>query len=103
MPPIESDADRASYFDDAELADIRGIEIAGQFDERTEFIDGVGPVPLQTTNPVFMCQTINVPADVDEGEPISIARQDGSIFSGTTITNEPDGFGMSTLTLQDDG
>lgn len=103
MPPIESEADRASYFDDAELAEIRGVEVAGQFDERTEFIEGVGPVPLQTTNPVFMCQTVNVPADAEEGEPISITRQDGSVFSGTIITNEPDGFGMSTLTLQNDG
>ncbi len=103
MPPIEAEADRASFFDDAEVADIRGVEVNGQFDERTEFVEGVGPVPMQTTNPVFMCQSIKVPADVVEGEPISIARQDGSIFSGTIITVEPDGFGMSTLTLESDG
>ena len=100
MPPLESEADRASFFDDAESAKIRGINIAGQFDERTEFIEGVGPVPLQTTNPVFMCQSVNVPDDVAEGEPITITRQDGTIFSGTVVTKEPDGFGMTTMTLQ---
>ena len=103
MPPLESEADRASFFDDAEVADIRGVEIDGQFDERTEFVEGVGPVPMQTTDPVFMCQSIKVPTDAIEGEPISITRQDGSVFSGTIITIEPDGFGMSTLTLQTDG
>jgi len=103
MPPIESETDRASYFDDAEVAEIRGVEVGGQFDERTEFVEGVGPVPLQTSDPVFMCQSIKLPADAEEGEPISITRQDGSVFSGTIITIEPDGFGMSTLTLQDDG
>lgn len=103
MPPIESEADRASYFDDAETAEIRGVDIAGTFNEKTEFVDGVGPVPMQTTNPVFMCQTTNLPTDVDEGEPISIERADGTVFSGTVVTAEPDGFGMTTLTLEDDG
>lgn len=103
MPTIESEADRASFFDEAETAEIQGSDILGQFDERTEFVEGVGPVPMQSTNPVFMCQTIKVPADIVEGEPISIIRQDGTVFSGTVITNEPDGFGMSTLTLQTDG
>ena len=102
MPPLESDADRASFFDDAEVGEIRGVEINGQFDERTEFVEGVGPVPLQTTNPVFFCRTIDLPADVAEDEPISIERQDGTVFSGTVVTNEPDGFGMTTLTLQSD-
>lgn len=103
MPPIESEADRASYFDDAELATIRGLEIPGQFDERTEFVEGVGPVPLQTTDPVFMCQSVKIPADVVEGEPIDITRQDGTVFSGTVVTKEPDGFGMTTMTLQANG
>lgn len=103
MPPIESEADRASYFGDAELADIRGIEIEGQFDERTEFVEGIGPVPMQTTNPQFMCQSIKIPTDAVEGEVISITRQDGTVFSGTIITIEPDGFGMTTLTLETDG
>ena len=103
MPPLESEADRASFFDDAEVGEIRGVEINGQFDERTEFVEGVGPVPMQGTDPVFMCQSIKIPADVTEGEPISITRQDGSVFSGTVITKEPDGFGMTLLTLEDDG
>jgi hypothetical protein len=103
MPPIESEADRASFFDDAETANIRGVDVPGQFDERTEFIDGVGPVPLQTTDPVFICQSVNVPSDITEGEPIDITRQDGTAFLGTVITHEPDGFGMTTLTLQDNG
>lgn len=103
MPPIESEADRASFFDDAELATIRGVDIAGQFDERTEFVEGVGPVPMQTTDPVFMCQSVKIPSDVAESEPIDIVRQDGTVFSGTVVTIEPDGFGMTTLTLQDNG
>jgi hypothetical protein len=101
MQTIESEADRASYFDDGEVAEIRGVEIAGQFDERTEFAD-VGPVPMQATNPVFLCQSVKVPADANEGEPISIIRFNGSVFTGTVVTNEPDGFGMTTLTLQQD-
>ncbi len=100
MAGIESDADRASYFDDAEVAEIRGVEISGQFDERTEFIDGLSPVQVQTVNPTFMCQAIKVPADVTEGEPISVTRQDGTVFSGIVVTNEPDGFGMTLLTLE---
>jgi len=103
MPPIESEADRASFFDDAEIAEIRGVNVPGQFDERTEFVEGVGPVPLQGTDPVFMCQSIKIPTDLAEGEPISITRQDGTVFSGTVITKEPDGFGMTLLTLQEDG
>ena len=103
MPFIESEADRASFFDDAEVATIRGIEIAGQFDERTEFVEGVGPVPMQTTDPVFMCQSLKIPNDVAEGEPIDVTRQDGTVFSGTVVTKEPDGFGMTTLTLQANG
>lgn len=103
MPPIESEADRASFFDDAEVATIRGVEVAGQFDERTEFVEGVGPVPMQTTDPTFTCQSVKVPSDVAEGEPIDITRQDGTVFSGTVVTNEPDGFGMTVLTLQANG
>lgn len=103
MPPIESEADRASFFDDAETATIRGVDIAGQFDERTEFVEGVGPVGMQTTDPVFMCQSVKIPEDVAEGESIDITRQDGTIFSGTVVTKEPDGFGMTTLTLQANG
>lgn len=103
MPTIESEADRASFFDDAEVAIIRGVEISGQFDERTEFVEGVGPVPMQTTDPVFMCQSLKIPNDVVEGEPIDITRQDGTVFSGTVVTNEPDGFGMTTLVLQANG
>lgn len=103
MPLLESEADRASYFEEAEIAQIRGVDVAGQFDERTEFVEDVGPVALQSTNPVFLCQSVNVPADLEEDEPISITRQDGTIFSGTVITNEPDGFGLTTLTLKTDG
>lgn len=103
MPLLESEADRASYFEEAETAQIRTVNVPGQFDERTEFLEGVGPVALQSTNPVFLCQSVNVPADLEEGEPISITRQDGTIFLGTVITNEPDGFGLTTLNLQADG
>ena len=103
MPPIESEADRASFFDDAETAEIRGNDVNGQFDERTEFVEGVGPVPMQTTNPVFLCQSVKLPDDIEEDEPITILRQDGSLFVGTVVTAEPDGFGMTTLVLQSDG
>ncbi len=103
MPPIESEADRASYFDDAEVAEILGVEIPGAFDERTSFVEGVGPVPMQTTNPVFTCQTFKIPKEIGDREPITIERADGTIFAGEVVTNEPDGFGMTTLTLEDDG
>ena len=103
MPPVESEADRASYFDASEfgqIAEIRGREIDGFFDERTEFVEGFAPVDVQTTNPQFQCQASELPADIAEGEPITVTRQDGSLFSGTVITAEPDGFGLSLLTLE---
>lgn len=105
MPPVESEADRASFFDASEfgqVAEILGKEIAGYFDERTEFLDGLAPVGVQTTDPTFQCQTAELPNGISEGEPITIGRLDNSTFSGTVITIEPDGFGLSLMTLQDD-
>lgn len=105
MSPVESEADRASFFDDSEFAQvavIRGVDIDGFFDEKTEFLEGLAPVDIQTTGPEFQCQTSKLPADITEGEPISITRDDGSVFSGTVVTAEPDGFGLSLLRLQDD-
>lgn len=103
MPPVESEADRASFFDASEfgqVAEIRGKEIEGYFDESTEFIDGIAPVGIQTTNPTFQCQAVLLPSDIAEGEPVSITRQDGTIFTGEVVTVEPDGFGLSLLTLE---
>jgi len=103
MPPVESEADRASFFDAAEfgqIAEIQGKEIEGYFDETTEFIDGIAPVSVQSTNPTFQCTSLQLPSDIAEGEPVSITRQDGTIFSGEVVTVEPDGFGLSLLTLQ---
>jgi len=99
MPPFETEEDRAGYFDDGETAEVRGVEIPGQFDERTEFLEG-GAVPIQSTAPAFVCQAIKIPSDVVEGEPISITRHDGTAFTGTIQTTEPDGFGMVTLRLE---
>ena len=103
MPPVESEADRASYFDAAEfgqVAEIRGKEIEGYFDEQTEFIDGIAPVSVQSTNPTFQCQSALLQSDITEGEPVRITRQDGTVFSGEVVTVEPDGFGLSLLTLE---
>ena len=103
MPPVESEADRASFFDSSEfgqVAEIRGREIEGYFDEPTEFLEGMAPVDVQTTNPSFTCSSRELPSDVEEGEPISITRQDGTVFDGEVVTAEPDGFGMTLLALQ---
>ncbi len=103
MPPVESEADRASYFDASEfgqVAEIRGREIAGYFDERTEFVDGLAPVQVQTTDPTFQCQTSELPSDIAEGEPVTVSRQDDTVFSGTVVTIEADGFGLTLLTLE---
>ncbi len=103
MPPVESEADRTSFFDASEfgqIAVIRGKEIEGHFDEPTEFIDDLAPVPIQSTDPRFQCQTSELPDDVGEGEPITVTRTDGSLFSGAVVTSEPDGFGLSVLRLQ---
>ena len=104
MPPVESEADRASFFDASEfgqVAEIKGKEIDGYFSEQTEFLDGLAPVPVQTTNPTFQCQTAEIPKGVAQGEPISVTRQDGTVFSGEVVTVEADGFGLTLLTLED--
>lgn len=103
MPPVESEADRASYFDASEfgqVAVIRGKEIEGHFDESTEFLDDLAPVAIQTLAIQFMCQSAKLPEDIDEGEPITVTRTDGSLFEGTVVTSEPDGFGMAVLKLK---
>jgi len=106
MPPVESEADRASFFDASEfgqIAEIRGVEIEGYFDEATEFLDGVAPVSVQSTNPQFQCSTAELPKDIAEGEPINVTRTDGTVFAGEVVTAEPDGFGLTLLTLQNNG
>lgn len=105
MPPAESEADRAAYFDDSdfgEVATIRGKEIDGFFDEPTEFLDGLASVSVKTTNPTFQCQTVKLPADLSEREPITVTRLDGTVFSGKVVMVEPDGQGLSLLNLEDD-
>ena len=102
--PVESEADRASFFDPSEfaqVAEIRGKDIDGYFEESVEFLEGVSPVSIQSKNPTFQCSSESLPSEVEEGEPISVTRDDGTIFSGTVITNEPDGFGLTLLTLED--
>lgn len=106
MPPVESEADRASFFDSSEfgqVAEIRGREIDGYLDEPSERLEGLAPVAIQTTDPTFTTSSAGLPADIDEGEPVSITRDDGTIFDGEVITAEPDGFGMTLLTLQNNG
>lgn len=103
MPPVETEADRASFFNPDEFgqtATIRGQEIAGFFDEPSEFAEGLAPVAVQTTNPIFQCQTALLPTDLDEGEPITVTRTDGTLFEGEVATVEPDGFGLTELQLR---
>lgn len=103
--PVESEADRASFFDPSEfgqVAEIRGREVEGYFEESVEFLEGVSPVSIQSNNPTFQCSSASLPGDVEEGEPVRIERQDGTTFTGTVVTNEPDGFGLSLLTLEND-
>ena len=105
MPPVESEADRVSFFDASEfgqIAEIRGREVEGYFDESTEFLEGVAPVSVQSTNPQFQCSTAELPSDITEGEPVKVTRTDGSVFEGEVVTAAPDGFGMTLLMLQDD-
>lgn len=106
MPPVESDADRATFFDASEfgqVATIQGVEIEGYFDESTELLDDLGPVGVLTPVPTFQCRTTDVPADLVDREPITITRDDNSMFSGKVVTHEPDGFGLSLLKLETDG
>lgn len=105
MPPVESEADRASFFNASEfgqVAEIRGREIDGFFNEPTEFIEGIAPVGIQDTNPTFQCQSVELPSGIDEGEPLSITRDDGTVFTGEVVTIEPDGFGITLMMLKDD-
>ena len=76
-------------------------EIDGYFDEVTEFLDGISPVPVQSLKLAFQCKTSDVPKDTIQGTAINITRDDGSVFSGEVVTNEPDGFGLTLLQLRD--
>lgn len=105
MPPVESEADRASFFNPDEfgqLATIRGQDIAGYFNESSEFVDDLAPVSVQSTNPIFQCQSALLPANLEEGEPITVERQDGTTFEGEVVTVEADGFGITELQLRAD-
>ncbi len=105
MPPVETEADRAGFFNADEfgqLATIRGQEIAGFFDEPSEFVDSLAPVSVQSTSPIFQCQSALLPSDLEEGEPISVTRTDGTPFAGEVVTVEPDGFGLTELQLRAD-
>ena len=106
MPPAESEADRAAYFDTddfGETATIRGKEIAGFLDEQSSVLDGIAEVGVQVTAPTFQCQASALPSDLAEREPITITRFDGTTFAGKIILSDPDGQGLSVLTLEDDG
>lgn len=106
MPPVETAADRASFFDATEfgnVGEVRGEPIEGLFDEPSEFLDGLAPVGIGSTNPTFLCQTTDLPTDLEEGEPITITRADDSEFEGEVATVEPDGQGMTLLGLRSDG
>ncbi len=105
MGPVESEADRASFFNEdefAQIATMRGEPIAGYFSEQSEILDGLGEVQVVTVDPTFQCQSSELPGDLIEGEPITIARDDGTTFTGKVVNPiEPDGFGLTLLNLEE--
>lgn len=106
MPPVESEADRAAFFDAdefAQTATIEGVEVLGYLTELSETIDGLVEVPLETTSPTFLCQSANLPDEAVRGSEITIERQDGTTLFGEIVKIEPDGFGMTLLNIQDNG
>lgn len=106
MPPVETEADRASFFNAdefAQAASINGRKVHGYFSETTEMVEGIAGVPVQTTNPTFQCQSSLVPSGAGEGTPVTIERDDGTTFDGTIVNIEPDGFGLSMIYLQSNG
>lgn len=106
MPPVESEADRASFFDAdefAQVATIAGVEITGYFEETTTILDDIAEVSVQTSDPTFTCSASEIPDEAEEGTPVSIVRDDGTTFQGEIINIEPDGFGLALINLQDNG
>lgn len=102
---VESDSDREGFFDPSDFgveAEILGDVVEGFFDEITEFSDALAPVDVQSTKYQFMCPTKDIPSGATEGTQIIITREDGSCFEGEIVTIEPDGFGISTMTLRDE-
>ncbi len=106
MCPVESEADRASFFDEdefAQVAEILGRRVPGYFEETTTILDDIAEVPVQSTDPTFTCAFSAIPKGAEEGTPLTITRDDGTIFTGEIVNIEPDGFGLALLNLQDNG
>ena len=106
MPPVESEADRASFFNPdefAQVAQIAGVEITGYFEETTTILDDIAEVAVQSTDPTFLCSFDDIPSEAEEGTPVTVTRDDGTTFTGEIINIEPDGFGLALINLQDNG
>lgn len=105
MPPVESEADRQSFFDTDEFAVtavINGVEVDGQFDEQTSSVDDIAEVSVQSSDPSFLCSSSSLPDGLAEDTEIEITREDGSTFEGKIRTIEPDGHGLTMLMLESD-
>jgi len=100
---VESDTDRAAFFDTDEFGvaasvtiDGGGAEtVNGVFDnEYVGVLDGEASTPVESTRPVFTVATDDV---------TGIGHGDSVVISGTTYTVrgvEPDGTGVTRLVME---
>lgn len=95
MPPIETDADRAVFFNADEFAVtavINGVDIDGIPDD--EYAESGG---FAGSRPVFLCRSKDI-------EDNSISEGHTAVISGASYTVreiQPDGTGMTRLILEE--
>lgn len=102
--PVESGADRAMFVNQDDFGIAAQLETAGGvvvingiFDSEPELSGLRNDLGVQSGNPVFVCRTIDLPADLADADTMTIA---GGVY--LVRQRMHDGTGMTTLELEAD-
>jgi hypothetical protein len=100
---VESDADRAAFFNTAEYAETATFSLLagvastaapkGVFDERFHSVKLSGDMSVDSTDPAFTCAAADVPG-VKQGDTVSIRG-----ITYNVVDPQPDGTGLIVLIL----
>lgn len=99
---VETDSDRASFFDEEEWGAVASYtkaggvaqDITGFFEAAHASVDFGGGVASNGTSPFFLCRTIDLPAGASEGDSVSVG---GVGYRAKEF--RPDGTGMTRIDL----